>query len=399
MGGITLIALVITIIVLLILAGISIYMLSGNNSIIQKSTLAKQSTERVQVVEQAKIDVMSWINEKTIAGEDTTLNDNKVKEIITGKKYVKEVKTNSFIASNGEYEILYSELYSKNGTVNPPQEWRTASEVFETSGSTEGKMHVGDIINYPIYYDNVAGNVDPSTGYESEYPNDSYKGWKVLAKGGEGSNQYLVLISSGVPLNYYLFSDDGANSVNNLTTSFFDIQIDPSACTYSNFQRCGFKTSEDGEIINDIQDLYSLFENEYTAKYASGESASYTDNTLGQTFTNSSVEGKPKVRSMTKEDIEAVLGTTINSEYDISSNNLFAIPCKESNRFSSTWIASSFDSTGTAMLYIDSHKGIIGLAGDIGKGVRCVVSLASNIEYALANGSSASDTVKTWDIR
>ena len=36
--GITLIALVITIIVLLILAGISISMLSGNNSILQRAT-------------------------------------------------------------------------------------------------------------------------------------------------------------------------------------------------------------------------------------------------------------------------------------------------------------------------------------------------------------------------
>ena len=39
--GITLIALVITIIVLLILAGVSITMLTGNNSILQKATDAK----------------------------------------------------------------------------------------------------------------------------------------------------------------------------------------------------------------------------------------------------------------------------------------------------------------------------------------------------------------------
>ncbi len=42
--GITLIALVVTIIVLLILAGISITMLSGNNGIIQRATEAKTNS-------------------------------------------------------------------------------------------------------------------------------------------------------------------------------------------------------------------------------------------------------------------------------------------------------------------------------------------------------------------
>ena len=42
--GITLIALVITIIVLLILAGVSIAMLTGENGILNKATTAKQKT-------------------------------------------------------------------------------------------------------------------------------------------------------------------------------------------------------------------------------------------------------------------------------------------------------------------------------------------------------------------
>ena len=53
--GITLIALVITIIVLLILAGISISMLSGDNSILQKATDAKDTTEAKQIEERARL--------------------------------------------------------------------------------------------------------------------------------------------------------------------------------------------------------------------------------------------------------------------------------------------------------------------------------------------------------
>lgn len=111
-NGITLIALVITIIVLLILAGISISMLSGDNSILQKATDAKQTSEREEAKEQAKIDIMAWITDKTANHQDASLDDAKVKEILTGKSYVKEAKDSSFITAKGEYEIPYSELYT-----------------------------------------------------------------------------------------------------------------------------------------------------------------------------------------------------------------------------------------------------------------------------------------------
>lgn len=53
--GITLIALVITIIVLLILAGISISMLTGDNGLLTKATQAKNLTEKSNLEEQLKL--------------------------------------------------------------------------------------------------------------------------------------------------------------------------------------------------------------------------------------------------------------------------------------------------------------------------------------------------------
>ena len=47
-NGITLIALVITVIVLLILAGISIAMVTGDNGILKQATKAKEKTEEAQ---------------------------------------------------------------------------------------------------------------------------------------------------------------------------------------------------------------------------------------------------------------------------------------------------------------------------------------------------------------
>ena len=46
--GITLIALVITIVVLLILAGVSIAMLTGNNGILTQAKKSKQATEKAE---------------------------------------------------------------------------------------------------------------------------------------------------------------------------------------------------------------------------------------------------------------------------------------------------------------------------------------------------------------
>ena len=49
--GITLVALVVTIVILLILASISITALSGNNSIINRAEKAKEDTERAELEE------------------------------------------------------------------------------------------------------------------------------------------------------------------------------------------------------------------------------------------------------------------------------------------------------------------------------------------------------------
>ena len=53
--GITLIALVITIIVLLILAGVTVATLTGDNGLLQKSTSAKQDNEDSKELELIKL--------------------------------------------------------------------------------------------------------------------------------------------------------------------------------------------------------------------------------------------------------------------------------------------------------------------------------------------------------
>ena len=72
--GITLIALVITI-VLLILAGVSIAMLTGQNGILTQAQNASTQTEIAEAKEKAQMDIMAWQSERLENGQDATLND------------------------------------------------------------------------------------------------------------------------------------------------------------------------------------------------------------------------------------------------------------------------------------------------------------------------------------
>ena len=77
-GGITLIALVVTIIVLIILAGVSISMLTGQNGILTRAAEAKEKTEKAQRDEQAQLaDLESLIENGGESVYDTTSGANK----------------------------------------------------------------------------------------------------------------------------------------------------------------------------------------------------------------------------------------------------------------------------------------------------------------------------------
>ena len=116
--GITLIALVITIIVLLILAGVTIATLTGDNGILGKANEAKTKSDIVEVKEQAQLDISNWMAERIRNGEDTVLDDATVKSIIESanqnntNKYYSEL-TDTSIKTKKENEILYSDLYTK----------------------------------------------------------------------------------------------------------------------------------------------------------------------------------------------------------------------------------------------------------------------------------------------
>ena len=82
--GITLIALVITIIVLLILAGVSIAMLTGNNGILTQANKAKTDTANAEAAERINMELnalYSEVLEKNLSKFDATATTGHVDKV------------------------------------------------------------------------------------------------------------------------------------------------------------------------------------------------------------------------------------------------------------------------------------------------------------------------------
>lgn len=86
--GITLIALVITIIVLLILAGVAISTLTGDNGVLTKAVSSREKTDIAETKEQIKLEIMGNLNDE---GKYTNTDVVKAVYKITGKQIEENV--------------------------------------------------------------------------------------------------------------------------------------------------------------------------------------------------------------------------------------------------------------------------------------------------------------------
>ena len=126
--GITLVALVITVIVLLILAGITISAISGENGIIQKAVEARTQTDIANVKEQARLDITELQMDKL--GEEIT--EEELETIL--------LKYGSFEESENEKDILDRILTTEKG--NKIQVSEIYNGNFNSSGGTPIKMKI-----------------------------------------------------------------------------------------------------------------------------------------------------------------------------------------------------------------------------------------------------------------
>ena len=116
--GITLIALVITIIVLLILAGVTIATLTGENGILTRASDASRETEIASVKEQAQLDIANWVAEELENGrKGIASNWEDIRDILNAanpdaeNRYYVEV-TEEGVETPSGYIVPIEELYT-----------------------------------------------------------------------------------------------------------------------------------------------------------------------------------------------------------------------------------------------------------------------------------------------
>ena len=196
--GVTLLALVITIIVLLILAGITISSITGDNGIIRNAGQAKEETEianEKEIVEKSTVQAMG--NNKYGNIEESELQSELDKETNEGKTKatdVGEVIKVTFIDTNRNYAV------DKDGNVREMTWWETSDEEgnnYVTNG--EHTLQIGDYITYNANdkgeYSYTAEAEKTGISGEGQTFSSNYETtWRLLGVEHTSDGDYLKLI-------------------------------------------------------------------------------------------------------------------------------------------------------------------------------------------------------------
>ena len=220
--GITLIALVITIIVLLILAGVSIAMLTGQNGILTQAQSAKTANTNKSAEEKVKLAVMAARSQSedasldleklttevttnyggqveggafpvtvTIDGKSFTVDSDGNVELAGSKPQASKVKVGDFVNySAGNWTAAdMTKIQNSGAKIAANKSTSLPSSNFQFGGFTEGSSKDGNATPYNSSYAYVT---DKSTG-------SAVTGWRVFDVDGDS----VTLISAGCPEDYY----------------------------------------------------------------------------------------------------------------------------------------------------------------------------------------------------
>ncbi len=195
--GITLIALVITIIVLLILAGVAISMLSGDNGILNRATDAKEKTKYGRIIEAKNLWETEKVADEYIGGTGTAGSASKVINELWSEGTITEEERDTLL--EGRPIIIDGKQISFGKTL---VDMYIAGESCTTEGCTdENHLHIGDYVSYnPSDGEEESTSVGKSeTGYDATqiYQLDASTKWRVL---GLSNDRKHVLLTSGSPI-------------------------------------------------------------------------------------------------------------------------------------------------------------------------------------------------------
>ena len=192
--GITLISLVVTIIILLILAGVTIATLMGDNGLINKAKDAKIKTEIASIKEQIQIDIIGKQSEN-----NGNISEDSLKEILEkyGTLSEEEKITDKTLTTKENYEIKVSDIWNGTTKEDGPQNptFTTVANAPDIDGFNKSNTYYvsWDLTSspYQINEDTNLNGVAPSNWYDYT---QGVNHWANVKTTGGGNDCYWVWI-------------------------------------------------------------------------------------------------------------------------------------------------------------------------------------------------------------
>ena len=395
--GITLIALVITIIVLLILAGVSIAMLTGQNGILTQANNAKNETELASAKEKVELAVIGAISQT----RDGTLTVGKLRTELAN--YGGTVEGDTFPVT--------ATVDGKSFTVDDKGNVELAGE--KQPVTREG-IEVGDYVSYT-----------PDTATEKTYDADKLKkggytstqtvkkedlNWRVLRKNDDGSidligdatgNSVYFSGSLGYNNGVYLLNDICkelySNSTHHITARSVNLEDmekwltdsgKTARASYSNAVKYGEPKEYTGSNSY-TPDIYGKTEDESANYYSEPTTNTYTP-ASGTATADNTLNAKQTYYNIPINQTNYGDGAKV-----LSSSNYYWVAARYVNCYSSyadfgLRIANS-GMDGSDMFYSDSYT-----ASD-GDRLRPVVSLGSDVQITPSTGTNSASNKHTID--
>ena len=227
--GITLMSLVITVIVLLILAGISIGMISGENGILNKARESKNNIDEATALEYIKISIAASrtsendVSEQTLKKELDKFFDDPEIISISKNDYMVKINDKVYNYSNGEVTSGYELKTSINGIVESSKEPKIVSSKIYGNSIQNGKpspdtpvevQSVGDLVTEGEYTGKY--KIPIIVRGKNLYPNytASYSAQQC------GVTQSCTLNKNSITLNGTSISTGGRNLLNYYNKGF-----------------------------------------------------------------------------------------------------------------------------------------------------------------------------------
>lgn len=189
--GITLIALVITIIVLLILAAVSIATLTGENGILTQAGKAKEETGRATAIEKVQVEVLgSYGTDGSISYDLLNNNLRNISGLTYNGNKISEDDSNRI---NELPALVMVDGYNIKIKINGSVEMiNTVFDIFDSTGEIEGKMHIGDFINYEAgtWTEDEINSIDATGKASTSGNNHQFVGFTVGTSRDENALAY-----------------------------------------------------------------------------------------------------------------------------------------------------------------------------------------------------------------